>query len=187
MLQEEAKGTLALDVSINEILPWLELPEPFGPITMHHLLTHTSGLMIGVEHAPWSRIDALLARDFPATMEPGERFWYSNLAYKLVGFALEDVTGMPIQDLLTERLIGPLALTDTFAAITQDVRADAAVGYEPLLDDRPSHLNHPLAPAPWQSVEHGRRIDRVDRARPLRVRPDRAEPRPGGERRAAGP
>ena len=91
-------------MSINEILPWLELPEPFAPITMHHLLTHTSGLMIGVEHAPWSRIDALLARQFPPTMEPGERFWYSNLAYKLVGFALEDVTGMPIQDLLTERL-----------------------------------------------------------------------------------
>ncbi len=68
VLQEEAKGTLALDVSINEILPWLGLPEPFGPITMHDLLTHTSGLMIGVEHAPWSRIDALRARDFPATM-----------------------------------------------------------------------------------------------------------------------
>ena len=150
VLQEEAKGTLALDVSINEILPWLGLPEPFGPITMHDLLTHTSGLMIGVEHAPWSRIDALRARDFPATMEPGERFWYSNLAYKLVGFALEDVTGMPIHDILTERLIGPLGLTDTFAAITQEVRADAAVGYGPLLDDRPAHRNHPLAPAPWQ-------------------------------------
>ncbi|MEP6758242.1 MAG: serine hydrolase domain-containing protein [Actinomycetota bacterium] len=150
LLQEEAKSTLALDVSINEILPWLELPEPFGPITLHHLLTHTSGLMIGVEHAPWSRIDALLARDVPATMAPGERFWYSNLAYKLVGFALEDATGMPINDVLTERLIGPLALTDTFAAITQDLRADAAVGYDPLFDDRPAHLNHPLAPAPWQ-------------------------------------
>jgi CubicO group peptidase (beta-lactamase class C family) len=150
VLQEEAKGTLALDVSINEILPWLGLPEPFGPITMHDLLTHTSGLMIGVEHAPWSRIDAIRARDFPATMRPGERFWYSNLAYKLVGFALEDITGMPIHDVLTERLIGPLGLTDTVAAITQAARADTAVGYGPLLDDRPAHRNHPLAPAPWQ-------------------------------------
>jgi len=150
LLQEEAKGTVALDVSINELLPWLELPEPFGPITLHHLLTHTSGLMIGVEHAPWSRIDAVLARSFPATVAPGERFWYSNLAYKLVGFLLEDVTGMPIHEVLTERLIGPLALTDTFGAITAELRADAAVGYGPLLDDRPSHLNHPLAPAQWQ-------------------------------------
>ena len=150
VLQEEAKGTLALDVSINEILPWLELPEPFGPITLHHLLTHTAGLMMGVEHAPWSRIDALRAREVPATMAPGERFWYSNLAYKLIGFALEDVTGRPIHDVLTERLIGPLALTDTFAAITQELRAEAAVGYGPLFDDRPPHLNHPLAPAPWQ-------------------------------------
>ncbi len=150
ILQEEAKGTIALDVSINELLPWLELPEPFGPITLHHLLTHTGGLMIGVEHGPWSRADAMRARSFPATFAPGERFWYSNLGYKLVGFVLEDVTGVPIHDLLAERLIGPLALADTFGAITQDLRVESAVGYGPLLDDRPSHLNHPLAPAQWQ-------------------------------------
>ena len=44
VMQEVEEGRLDLHVSINEILPWLELPEPFGPITLHHLLTHTSGL-----------------------------------------------------------------------------------------------------------------------------------------------
>ncbi|HEX6131881.1 MAG TPA: serine hydrolase domain-containing protein, partial [Actinomycetota bacterium] len=43
-LQEVEAGRLDLHVSVNELLPWLELPEPFGPITLHHLLTHTSGL-----------------------------------------------------------------------------------------------------------------------------------------------
>jgi CubicO group peptidase (beta-lactamase class C family) len=32
-LQEVEAGRLDLHVSVNELLPWLELPEPFGPIT----------------------------------------------------------------------------------------------------------------------------------------------------------
>jgi D-alanyl-D-alanine carboxypeptidase len=150
VLQEEAKGTLALDASINELVPGLHLPEPFGPITLHHLLTHTSGLRIGVEHGPWSHVERVRARELPPTFPPGERFWYSNLGYKLVGFALEHATGTPIQDLLMERVLGPLGMSRSSAAIVEVERAEAAVGYEPLQGDRPAHLNHPLAPAVWQ-------------------------------------
>jgi D-alanyl-D-alanine carboxypeptidase len=111
VLQEEAKGTLALDVSVNELLPWLDLPEPFGPITLHHLMTHSSGLMTGVEHGPWGIVDALRAREFPPTFAPGERYSYSNLGYKLVGHVLERVTGRPVHELLHERILGPLGMT----------------------------------------------------------------------------
>src|ERR671910_3603282 len=38
-MQEVDAGKLDLRVSVNELLPWLGLPEPFGPITVHHLLT----------------------------------------------------------------------------------------------------------------------------------------------------
>ena len=51
-MQEVDAGRLDLHVSVNELLPWLDLPEPFGPITMHHLLTHTAGLHTGTEDAP---------------------------------------------------------------------------------------------------------------------------------------
>jgi D-alanyl-D-alanine carboxypeptidase len=150
ILQEEARGTVALDVSVNELLPWLELPEPFGPITLHHLLTHTSGLMTGIEHGPWGKADALRARSYPPTFAPGERFSYSNLGYKLVGHVLERVTSMPVHALLQQRILGPLGMTRSVGAILEEDRADAAVGYEPLLSDRPAHLQSQLAPAPWQ-------------------------------------
>jgi CubicO group peptidase (beta-lactamase class C family) len=150
VLQEESEGNLSLDVSVNELLPWVELPEPFGPITLHHLLTHTSGLMTGVEHGPWGIADAVCARAYPPTFAPGERFSYSNLGYKLVGHVLERVTGMPVHELLHERILGPLEMTRSAGAIFEDDRADAAVGYEPLRSDRPAHLQSPLTPAAWQ-------------------------------------
>jgi CubicO group peptidase (beta-lactamase class C family) len=146
-LQEVEAGRLDLHASVNEILPWLELPEPFGPITLHHLMRHTAGLAIGTEDAP-SLVGALwLARRFPATTAPGERFWYSNDGWKIVGACLERVTGSTIEDLLAERLFGPLAMHDSAARITEAEYLRTAVGYEPTRWDRPAQLRHTLSPA----------------------------------------
>ena len=84
----------------------------------------------------------------PRRSRPGERFHYSNDGYKIVGAVLESLTGLPIHELLAERLLGPLGMTASVAAITDDVWTDLATGYEPLLTDRPAQLRHPLAPAP---------------------------------------
>ena len=64
-LQEADAGRLDLHVSVNEILPWLGLPEPFGPITLHHLMQHTSGLGVGEEDAPTLAGALWLLRDSP--------------------------------------------------------------------------------------------------------------------------
>jgi len=149
VMQEVEEGRLDLHVSINEILPWLELPEPFGPITLHHLLTHSSGLAIGTEDAPTGWGAAANLRFLPPTFAPGEHFWYSNDGYKLVGLALERVTGVPIHDLIHQRLLAPLGMASSVAAITDEARMDLATGYEPMVYDRPPQLTHPLVPATW--------------------------------------
>jgi D-alanyl-D-alanine carboxypeptidase len=147
VLQEVEAGRLDLHISVNELLPWLELPEPFGPITMHHLLTHTSGLAAGTEDAPTAFGAATLLRQIPATFAPGERFWYSNDAYKLVGLVLERVCGQPAHKVIRERMLTPLGMSSSVAAICEDVRTDLATGYEPVYTDRPAQLRHPLVPA----------------------------------------
>jgi CubicO group peptidase (beta-lactamase class C family) len=149
LLQEVEAGHVDLHVSVNEVLPWLELPEPFGPITLHHLLQHTSGLATGTEDAPTGLGALWRLRELPPTFPPGERFWYSNDGYKIVGAVLEHVTGTPIHHLLQERILGPLGMTSTVAAITDAVRTDQATGYAPIHTDRPPQLHHPLAPATW--------------------------------------
>jgi D-alanyl-D-alanine carboxypeptidase len=148
VMQEVDAGRLDLHVSVNELLPWLALPEPFGPITMHHLLTHTAGLHTGTEDAPGFAGALYLLRSHPAASAPGERFHYSNDGYKIVGAVLEAVTGQPIHELLRDRLLGPLGMTASVAAITDEVWTDHATGYQPLLTDRPAQLRHPLVPAP---------------------------------------
>jgi D-alanyl-D-alanine carboxypeptidase len=147
-MQEVDAGRLDLHASVNELLPWLDLPEPFGPITLHHLLTHTAGLHTGSEDAMGFAGALQLLRRNPATFPPGERWHYSNDGYKIVGAVLESLTGLPIHELLAERLLGPLGMAASVGAITDDVWTDLATGYEPLLTDRPAQLRHPLAPAP---------------------------------------
>ena len=61
---------------------------------------------------------------------------------------LEDLTGLPIHELLPRRLLGPLGMTSSVAAITDEIWTDHATGYEPMLTDRPAQLRHPLVPAP---------------------------------------
>ena len=146
-MQEVDAGRLDLHVSVNELLPWLDLPEPFGPITMHHLLTHTSGLQAGMEDAPGFAGALQILRTQPATAPPGERFYYSNDGYKIVGTVLEELTGEPIHELIRARLLEPLGMTASVAAITDDVWTDLATGYEPLMTDRPAQLRHPLISA----------------------------------------
>ena len=146
-VQEAVAGRLDLHVSVNEILPWLELPEPFGPITLHHLMQHTAGLAIGTEDAPTLAGTLWTMRRVPATAPPGERFWYSNDGWKIVGACLEQVTGMPVHELIADRLFEPLGMRDSVAAIDESEYERTAVGYEPTRWDRPPQLRHTLSAA----------------------------------------
>jgi D-alanyl-D-alanine carboxypeptidase len=149
VLQEVEAGRLELDAHVNDLVPWLELQEPFGPITLRHLLTHTSGLAIGTGESPTGPGAIAIARELAPTFPPGERFWYSNDGYKLVGAVLERVTQTPVADLIDQRIFDPLAMSSSEARITNQTRLDIATGYEPVFDDRPESLQHPLAPATW--------------------------------------
>ena len=147
VLQEVEAGRLELHVSVNEILPWLVLAEPFGPVTLHDLMTHTSGLCIGTDDAPTGPGALWRLRTNPPTRAPGERFLYSNDGWKIVGACLEEVIGAPVHEILAERVLEPLGMRSTVAAITDGESRDIAVGYEPMFTDRPLQLRHPLVPA----------------------------------------
>ena len=109
-------GELGLDTAIHEVLPELtELAEP--PITVHQLLTHTSGLP-GLDIAPWSReptfdewLTGLRSNQLLADREPpGSAHHYSNGGYLLLTEAIRRLEGRSYEASVRDRLLEPLGL-----------------------------------------------------------------------------
>ena len=72
-----------------------------------------------------------LLRDLPAKAPRGSRVVYNNGAFVLVGIALEERTGRPFPEIVSEAVFTPLGMTRSGFWALDDVVADLAVGYEP--------------------------------------------------------
>lgn len=149
LLQEREAGRVDLGTPVSEYLPWLEIRSPYPPITIHHLLSHTSGLIQGMDFTTEAAHEVWALRELEPGFAPGERFWYSNVGYKALGLVLERVTGRPWWELVHERVMVPAGMADAVPLITHDVRPSLAVGYAPRYDDRPWQPAHGVVPATW--------------------------------------
>jgi D-alanyl-D-alanine-carboxypeptidase/D-alanyl-D-alanine-endopeptidase len=113
-----ADGRLRLD---DEVGRWLRAG-PSGGITLRQLATHTSGLprlapnmdLRAADPAnPWAGFGFEQAEEGlrQAVLAPDRPHLYSNLGYHLLGLVLERASGLPYQELITRRLLEPLAMT----------------------------------------------------------------------------
>jgi CubicO group peptidase (beta-lactamase class C family) len=148
-LQLVEEGLLDLHAPVTEYLPWFSVKSPYEPIALHHLLTHTGGLIVGSEIAPASTYDVIALSESEPGCAPGEHYWYSNVGYRTVGVVLEQVTGRRYADLVQERVFDRLGMRDSTAAIVHETRKRLVPGYSPFYDDRPWHPEHGLVPATW--------------------------------------
>jgi D-alanyl-D-alanine carboxypeptidase len=149
VLQLHEEGLLDLHEPVTSYLPWFRVRSEHAPITVHHLLTHTSGLMVGAELSGSSRFDVWALRESETGFAPGTRWRYSNVGYRALGYVVEALTGMRYAEAVRRRILEPLGLEATEAEVTNEVRGRLAVGYARGLDDRPSGRGDPWRPAPW--------------------------------------
>jgi CubicO group peptidase (beta-lactamase class C family) len=150
VLQEVEAGRVDLDAPVGTYLPWLEVPSRFDvPVTIHHLLTHTGGLAVGMEAAGDAVMELLMLRETEIGWEPGTWFGYSNAGYKALGLVLESVSGRPWWELVHERVMAPIGMGEADVIITNDIRPRLAVGYTTPFDDRPWVPEHGWAPSAW--------------------------------------
>ncbi|MEH7385081.1 serine hydrolase domain-containing protein [Bacillus sp. JJ1521] len=114
------EGKLALTDTVDLILPDFT----FGnQITIHHLLSHTSGVAdFTTSPDYWNRsmrlpsaleevVDSI--KDAPLEFEPGERMEYCNAGYLVLTAIIEKITGKSYSKFLTETIFQPLGLVDT--------------------------------------------------------------------------
>ena len=137
IMQLVAKNKLDLHKPITTYLP--DYPKDKGDqITIHHLLTHTSGTVRDYEdNAPKNkypdrqRLDQLVAKfsDLPLEFKPGERFTYSNSGYLTLGYIIETVTGKSFESVLQQRILSPLNMKNTGVDKHRPILKNRAKGY----------------------------------------------------------
>jgi CubicO group peptidase (beta-lactamase class C family) len=142
ILQLHEEGKLDLHAPVLDYLPDLPIVTEYGTVTIHHLLTHTSGLPdnIGIFTGdPAGR----LVQGFV----PGQHFHYCNPGFAILGLLSSRLDGRPWRVLAQDRLLTPLGMSGTRPVITTADRARAAIGYEPFWDDQVYPRQGRLAPA----------------------------------------
>ncbi len=113
-------------------------PETWKPVTIHHLLTHTSGIPTYTGIASWREanmvpktVDQIIAifRDLPLQWTPGENFAYNNSGYFLLGAVIEKVAGKKYEQALQDMILTPLRMTDTGYDWSHTIMPRRASGY----------------------------------------------------------
>jgi CubicO group peptidase (beta-lactamase class C family) len=136
-------GALSLDDDVRKYIP--ELPEYDEPITIRHLIHHTSGLRDWGSIASiggWPRTTRvhthehmldIVSRQQSLNHRPGDHYSYTNTGYNLLAVLVERVGGMSFGDFSTKRLFEPLGMANTewrddFTRIVKD----RSVAYRPV-------------------------------------------------------
>jgi peptidoglycan/LPS O-acetylase OafA/YrhL/CubicO group peptidase (beta-lactamase class C family) len=147
ILQLVEEGKISLDTPVATWFPDL-LPNG-DKITVHNLLSHTSGLYDYLEdrnfvNRAYKQIDRSwaprelveYANQFPAMFRPGTKgAWdYSSTNYVLLGMIAEQVTGTTLGQVMQQRIFEPLELTQTFFTPEQAVQGEQARGYSNAID-----------------------------------------------------
>jgi CubicO group peptidase (beta-lactamase class C family) len=138
VMQLVEQGKLDLDADINTYLDF-RIPDTYpGPITLKHLMTHTSGFeevwLGSVVSDPSEQIPArewLVSHMAARVHPPGDFAGYSNYNAMLAGYIVARVSGQPYDQYIQEHILDPLGMVHSTAQspIPPGLRANLAVGY----------------------------------------------------------
>jgi CubicO group peptidase (beta-lactamase class C family) len=155
MLQQLVEsGKVHLSDPVRLYLPEVDhlrdAPSRASPISLVQLATHTSGLdrepdsdqFVRGSVTDWEKT---LIAAIPHThyiREPGSEFWYSNIGYAILGAALSHAAHEPFTKYVSDHILRPLGMHDTFFEIPADRRNRIATGY--VIDGATADAEEPM-------------------------------------------
>jgi len=133
ILQE--RGKLSVQDPICNYIK--DCPATWKAITLHHLLTHTSGIPNYTNFFDKFHMceaytpDDVVAKfkDLPLDFAPGDHWSYSNSGYFLLGMVIEKVSGGSYENFIQENIFKPLGMADTGYDRASTIVKNRAVGY----------------------------------------------------------
>ncbi len=134
-------GKLSLDDDVHKYIK--ELPDFGAPITIRHLIHHTSGLrdqweLLGLAGWRYSLdlitdddVMELISRQKDLNFKPGDKHAYCNTGYTLLAQIVKRVSGQTFREFTTSRIFEPLGMTSThFRDDHAEIVKHIAYGYE---------------------------------------------------------
>jgi len=138
VMQLVEQGVLDLDADVNTYLDF-HIPDTYpDPITLKHLMTHTSGIEDRWLGSLTSDVGELVSErefliaNFPGRVRPpGEAAGYSNYNAMLAGYIVARVSGEPYEEYIQKHIFDPLGMTHSTVQqqIPEDLRPFAAGSY----------------------------------------------------------
>jgi CubicO group peptidase (beta-lactamase class C family) len=135
MLLEE--GLLSLEDDITKFIP--TYPTNGKKITIHHLLTHTSGIksytsmqrfgeVMTIDETPLKFIDFF--KNEPMDFDPGEKYLYNNSGYFILGYIVEKVSGISYPKFIQERIFDAIDMKSSYYGSHKKLIKNRASGYQ---------------------------------------------------------
>jgi CubicO group peptidase (beta-lactamase class C family) len=159
------EGKINLEDPIRKYVKAFEADSQASPVTVHQLLTHTSGFPdLGVAETVISRIfdapsswvplgcleDLVLRINLAATervSDKGDRFFYWNEGYALLGAVIEAVSGQGYTDYMVQHVLKPLNMArSSYSASILEKDPDSMTGYISDKDNKKRPMKFPAHP-----------------------------------------
>lgn len=141
LLEQMEQGKFRLDDPVRQYVPELTIrgEDAARPVTFRHLLTHTSGLPVTFgPHPVWGEtvplpLEEYLRDSLAVVGPPMDSVRYSNIAYTLVGYLVQKLSGVPYKQYMQEHIFDPLEMRSTAFTPTPEMEERLAIPYA--LDD----------------------------------------------------
>jgi len=116
ILKLKEEGKLSIDDSVHKFFP--DAPETWRPILVKHLMSHSSGLKRESPAYDNNKMISDLeiikaAYPLPLDFKTGEKYQYCNLAYYMLAQIITQISGMPWQDYIKEKLFIPAGMKNS--------------------------------------------------------------------------
>lgn len=145
LMQLVEDGKLNLDDRIQDVLPWFDIQNDFinsPDLTVKSIMSHSSGLPRESNHPYWSWPDFPFPTKESVVDElknqkmlypPSKYYQYSNLGLSLLGFIVEEVSGLSFDDYVNKNILQPLNLSNTKTYMSiEDYGNILSLGYSSL-------------------------------------------------------
>lgn len=139
LMQMVEEDKIKLDDPVENYLPEirnLKDYDKYSKITFRQLASHTAGLkrepeLRGADVGPldqWEQKVLACISKTSYNSKPGEQFLYSNIGFAMLGLAISRAAGVPYMQMVQQRILEPLHMTDTYFALSDDKLSRLAQG-----------------------------------------------------------